>query len=228
MLAFVRLFSYVGICICSTLYVDILCWHLSDYFSPMLAFVRLCMLTFVRILDVGICPTTFLLCWHLSDLAFVRILDVGICPTTFLLCWHLSDYFSPMLAFVRLLFSYVGICPTLYVDICPNFRCWHLSDYFSPMLAFVRLLYVDCPMFSYVAFVRLLFSYVGICPTTFLLCWHLSMLAFVRLLFSYVGICPTLYVDICPNFRCWHLSDYFSPMLAFVRLGICPTLSDYC
>ena len=50
------------------------------------------------------------------------------------------------------------ICPTLYVDICPNFRCWHLSDYFSPMLAFVRLL----------------FSYVGICPTTFLLCWHLS------------------------------------------------------
>ena len=31
------------------------------------------------------------------------------------------------------------ICPTLYVDICPNFRYWHLSDYFSPMLAFVRL-----------------------------------------------------------------------------------------
>ena len=31
------------------------------------AFVRLCMLAFVRISDVGICPTTFLLCWHLSD-----------------------------------------------------------------------------------------------------------------------------------------------------------------
>ena len=118
------------------------------------AFVRLCMLTFVRILDVGICPTTFLLCWHLSDyfspmLAFVRKLFsyVGICPTLYVdicpnfRCWHLSDYFSPMLAFVRLLFFYVGICPTLYVDICPNFRCWHLSDYFSSMLAFVRLLF---------------------------------------------------------------------------------------
>ena len=62
------------------------------------------------------------------------------------------------------------ICPTPHVVICPNFGCLHLSDY--------------------------AFHHVGICPTTFSLCWHLSDYFFIMLA----------------------LSDYFFIMLAFVRL----------